>query len=102
MRTWIKNGVRVGVLMAAIAGVGAGLASSRTMTDRFTLASDRDEDRASAERTGTTTEAAETDQAAPAGRRRGPVAGAAGLAVTALGVTLLIRRRRRAAHAKEG
>jgi len=101
MRTWIRNGVRVGGLMAAIAGVGAGLASSRTMTSRFTLASDRDGDRETADR-APAAEATGTDQASPVASRRGPVAGAAGLAVTALGVTLVIRRRRRAARAGQG
>jgi hypothetical protein len=94
MRTWIKDGVRMLMTGATLAGVSAVLAYSGVSTDQYTLPSDRDE------RPQDTPAAEESDATMPPGTSvltRPRMAGAVGVALAVLGVGMLIRRRRRAA-----
>lgn len=95
MRTWIKDGARLLTAVTALAGVGAVLAYSGVSTDRYTLPTERDdrtEDSFTSPVPDTSAEA-ELPGTSPLTRPR--MAGAAGLAVAALGVGMIIRRRRR-------
>jgi hypothetical protein len=93
MRTWINNGLRLPILMTALAGTG--MACSATSADRFSRQADQAGDQQNPVTPGTGDGPAD----GPAGTalsRRVPVAGLIGLTVTLLGAGMLIRRRRRA------
>jgi hypothetical protein len=104
MRTWIKDGARVLMTGAALATVGAVMAYSGVSTDRYTLPGDRDE-RQHAAAPGAqmpdSTQAGDSEMTTglpgTSALTRPRMAGAAGVALAVLGVSMMIRRRRRAA-----
>jgi hypothetical protein len=100
MRTWIKNGVRLTILMTALAGARAGMAYSAASTDRFSPQAHPSEDGQSPIAPGIDA-AAEDGALSGALGRRAPIAGLIGLTITALGAAMMIRRRRRAAGQDE-
>lgn len=94
MRTWIKNSARFTVLATALAGTGAVLAYSRGSGGGSTLLAGRPGEQDETTGMGA---AVEAGLAGMRSATRRPVAGLAGLAVTAAGTAMLIRRRRRRA-----
>src|ERR1700690_767669 len=99
MRIWIKNGVRMAILVTTL--TGAGLACSSVSTDRYTLPTDpadRREDSVPASGFDAT-DASESEEARPASRAR--MARRLGRAVAVAGGGAATRRRRRRAAGQE-
>ena len=96
MRIWIKNGVRMAILVTTL--TGAGLACSSVSTDRYTLPTDP-ADRREDSFPASGTDATETPDTRPVSRTR--IAGLLGLAVAVAGAGAAIRRRRRRAAGQE-
>ncbi|HEY2574903.1 MAG TPA: hypothetical protein VGI74_01205 [Streptosporangiaceae bacterium] len=95
MRTWIKNGLRLTILVTTL--TGAGMAYSATSKDRFSLQADQSDDGQSPVAPGTDA-ATDDGPMSAAFSRRAPIAGLIGLTITALGAVMMIRRRRAASQ----
>ena len=92
MRTWIKTGTKVAILVTAVAGA-AGMAYHRMGARKSALPGGRED----LMRDSAATEAADMSMSAVDRMLAGgvPVAGLLGLAITALGAGLALRRRGR-------
>ncbi len=107
MQTWIKNGVRMTILVTAFAGAGAGLACSSVVTDRSARLAGWAGRRGSSDAAEGSVAAGSADPSAAADESESsgtgaPIGRLVGLAIAVLGAGLVVRRRRRGRHAATG